>query len=50
MNDFLVSLEKASDSSFHALFASGVSVELAASNYADAVCEADQLTFEDLVE
>lgn len=49
MSDFVIAVERVSDNHFQAVFASGSTLDLAAGNYADAVCEADMLTFEDLV-
>jgi hypothetical protein len=37
--DFVIALEAVADNVYQAVFASGATVELAASNYADAVCE-----------
>jgi hypothetical protein len=41
--DFVIALESVADNVYQAVFASGATVELAASNYADAVCELDNL-------
>jgi hypothetical protein len=43
--DFVIALESCEDNPnvFQAVFASGATVELAASNYADAVCELHSL-------
>jgi hypothetical protein len=41
--DFVIALEAVADNVYQAVFASGATVELAASNYTDAVCELETL-------
>lgn len=44
MENFLIGIERNSNGSYYANFAGGECVELAATNYGDAVLEADLLT------
>ncbi len=48
MENFLIGIERSNNGYYYANFSSGSSVELNATNYTDAVLEADLLTEEDL--